>query len=123
MGNVPIPRNGHQRRKCQSRLAVTEMASLKGVFKEDVGEMLIVNSKGHTGHAMGVAFEDVIAVESLRSKQIPTIPHFKNMDSRLNPDEVKLCLDPNEDHSHVKYALHFAVGFGSQVAFSLFYSS
>jgi 3-oxoacyl-(acyl-carrier-protein) synthase len=103
--------------------AVTEMASLKGVFKEDVGEMLIVNSKGHTGHAMGVAFEDVIAVESLRSKQIPTIPHFKNMDSRLNPDEVKLCLDPNEDHSHVKYALHFAVGFGSQVAFSLFYSS
>ena len=49
--------------------------------------------------------------------------HFKNMDSRLNPDEVKLCLDPNEDHSHVKYALHFAVGFGSQVAFSLFYSS
>jgi len=103
--------------------AVTEIASLKNVFRSDMSKMLIVNSKGHTGHAMGVSFEDILAVESLRTKQIPVIPHFKTMDSRLNPDEVNLCLDPNADNSHVKYALHFAVGFGSQVAFSLFYSS
>jgi 3-oxoacyl-(acyl-carrier-protein) synthase len=102
--------------------AVTEMACLKNVFKEFSGKMLVVNSKGYTGHAMGVAFEDVLAVESLRSKQIPVIPHFKNMDPRLNSNDVRLNLNPVENHQHMKYALHFAAGFGSQVAFSLYYS-
>ncbi|KAL4102147.1 hypothetical protein PRIC1_005895 [Phytophthora ramorum] len=102
----------------KSSCAYTEVTALRTAFgSELLAELLIVNTKGFTGHPMAVAFEDVAAIEGLRRSRVPPVVHFEAHDPNLG--ETPLRLAPGGAHSH-KYALRFAAGFGSQLAFSLY---
>ena len=48
-----------------SSCASNELYGLRQVFKEHLKDLLILNTKGFTGHPMGVSFEDVVVSLSL----------------------------------------------------------
>ena len=83
-----------------------------------MSELLILNTKGFTGHPMGVSFEDVVACEVLTSGRVPPIANFveSETDPYLGPD-VKLS---RGGAYKCKYAMRFAAGFGSQIALALY---
>jgi hypothetical protein len=64
---------------------------------------------------MGVSFEDVTAVEVLMQQRVPPIPNYKEKDDYLGD----LHLSKGGPYA-CRYALRFAAGFGSQVAFALY---
>jgi len=95
--------------------AGSEMASLSAAFGDDLRKILITNTKGMTGHAMGVCFEDVLAVASLSTGRVPPVVNHCQADPLLGP----LRLSTGGEHD-CRYALHFAAGFGSQVTYVLY---
>jgi 3-oxoacyl-(acyl-carrier-protein) synthase len=98
--------------------AYTEIEALRSAFGAELLEKLVVaNTKGFTGHPMSVSFEDVVAVEGLRQGKLPPVVNFQLHDPNLGPQPLRLA--PGGTHHH-KYALHFAAGFGSQLAFTLY---
>jgi 3-oxoacyl-(acyl-carrier-protein) synthase len=93
-----------------------EVASLRGAFgNELLSKLLILNTKGFTGHPMGVSFEDVAAVEVLMRQKVPPIPNYKEKDEYLGDLNIS-----KGGRYACRYALRFAAGFGSQVAFALY---
>jgi 3-oxoacyl-(acyl-carrier-protein) synthase len=93
-----------------------EVAALRVAFGDDLlPKLLILNTKGFTGHPMGVSFEDVAAVEVLLKQRVPAIPNYKEHDEYLG----ELNLSKGGPYA-CRYALRFAAGFGSQVAFALY---
>ncbi|KAL7694134.1 putative hydroxymethylglutaryl-CoA synthase, beta-ketoacyl synthase, thiolase [Plasmopara halstedii] len=99
--------------------AYAEVTALRTAFgPELLSKLLITNTKGFTGHPMAVSFEDVAAIEGLRLKQVPPVVHFETHDPNLGED-THLRLASGGAYVH-KYALRFAAGFGSQLAFSLY---
>lgn len=97
--------------------AYVEVSALREVFGDELLEQLtIANSKGFTGHPMGVSFEDVIAVEGLKQGIAPPVANFKEHDEDLG---VRLNLSKG-GKQNFKYALRFAAGFGSQIALTLY---
>ncbi|KAG6967224.1 hypothetical protein JG687_00004392 [Phytophthora cactorum] len=102
----------------KSSCAYTEVAALRTAFgSELLAELVIANTKGFTGHPMAVSFEDVAAIEGLRHGLVPPVVHFETHDPNLG--ETPLRLASGGAYAH-KYALRFAAGFGSQLAFSLY---
>ena len=71
--------------------------------------------EGFTGHPMGVSFEDVAAVEVLMKQKVPPVPNYKEKDDYLGILNIS-----KGGHYSCRYALRFAAGFGSQVAFALY---
>eukprot|EP00538_Stauroneis_constricta_P012682 CAMPEP_0119551182 /NCGR_PEP_ID=MMETSP1352-20130426/4501_1 /TAXON_ID=265584 /ORGANISM="Stauroneis constricta, Strain CCMP1120" /LENGTH=1116 /DNA_ID=CAMNT_0007597191 /DNA_START=137 /DNA_END=3487 /DNA_ORIENTATION=+ len=99
-----------------SSCAGNEVASLRMAFGDDLlSKLLILNTKGFTGHPMGVSFEDVTAVEVLMKQTVPPVPNYKNKDEYLG----ELNISKGGPYA-CRYALRFAAGFGSQVAFALY---
>jgi 3-oxoacyl-(acyl-carrier-protein) synthase len=99
-----------------SSCAGNEVAALRFAFGDQLlSKLLIVNTKGFTGHPMGVSFEDVTAVEVLLKQRVPPVPNYKEHDPYLGD----LNLSKGGPYA-CRYALRFAAGFGSQVAFALF---
>ena len=96
--------------------AWNEIQGLRAVFKDDLQYLLILNTKGFTGHPMGVSFEDVVAAEVLVSGCVPPIANQSKVDPFLGSD-IKLSRGGKYD---CKYALRFAAGFGSQIALALY---
>jgi malonyl CoA-acyl carrier protein transacylase len=94
--------------------ASAEIAALRSVFGASASEIVMANTKGFTGHPMGVGIEDVIAVKILEHGVVPPVPNFKEVDPELGP----LTLSRGGRYP-VKYAIHLAAGFGSQVALTL----
>ena len=64
---------------------------------------------------MGVSFEDVAAVEVLMIQKVPPVPNYKVKDDYLGILNIS-----KGGHYSCRYALRFAAGFGSQVAFALY---
>jgi 3-oxoacyl-(acyl-carrier-protein) synthase len=96
-----------------------EVAALRSAFGNDLlSKLLILNTKGYTGHPMGVSFEDVTAVEVLLRQTVPPIPNYQEKDDYLGD----LNLSKGGPYA-CRYALRFAAGFGSQVAFALYATS
>jgi hypothetical protein len=61
-----------------------EIDALRSVFgPELLAQMRVGGTKGGTGHAMGVAFEEVIAVEMLRTRTLPLVRNFAQHDPIL----------------------------------------
>jgi len=89
---------------------------LREVFGEHLKHLLILNTKGFTGHPMGVSFEDVVAVEVLATGIVPPVANQAQVDPNLG---VGLKLSRGGEYG-CKYALHFAAGFGSQIAIALY---
>jgi len=95
--------------------AGAEITALRAAFGDDVRKILITNSKGLTGHAMGVCFEDVLSVAALSTGLVPPIANHRESDPVLGP----LRLSEGGSHN-CRFALHFAAGFGSQVTYVLY---
>jgi hypothetical protein len=99
-----------------SSCAGNEVAALRTAFGDELlGKLLILNTKGFTGHPMGVSFEDVAAVEVLMRQTVPPVPNYKEKDAYLGD----LNISKGGKYA-CRYALRFAAGFGSQVAFALY---
>ena len=47
--------------------------------------IVIANTKGFTGHAMGAGIEEVVAVKSLETGIVPPVPNFREIDPELGP--------------------------------------
>jgi len=94
--------------------AAAEVVALRKTFGEAAGEIVVANTKGFTGHPMAVGIEDVIAVKILESGIVPPVPNYKEVD----PDLGRLNLSRGGRYP-VKYAIHLAAGFGSQIAMTL----
>merc|ERR1711935_166076 len=93
-----------------------EVAALRFAFGDELlSKLLILNTKGYTGHPMGVSFEDVTAVEVLLRQTVPPIPNYKEKDGYLGD----LKLSKGGPYA-CRYALRFAAGFGSHVSFALY---
>lgn len=93
-----------------------EVAALREAFGDELlSKMLILNTKGFTGHPMGVSFEDVAAVEVLMCQSVPPVVNYKEKDEYLG--DLKIS---QGGRYACRYALRFAAGFGSQVAFALY---
>ncbi|MFI5120521.1 MAG: SDR family NAD(P)-dependent oxidoreductase [Thermoanaerobaculia bacterium] len=94
--------------------ASAEVVALRKTFGEAAGEIVVANTKGFTGHPMAVGIEDVIAVKILESGIVPPVPNYREVD----PDLGRLTLSRGGRYP-VKYAIHLAAGFGSQIAMTL----
>jgi 3-oxoacyl-(acyl-carrier-protein) synthase len=100
-----------------SSCAYNEIYMLRHVFGEELKNLLILNTKGFTGHAMSVSFEDVVAVDVLTNNRVPPIANYTKIDQKLCADDLKMSMG---GEYKCKYALKFAAGFGSQIAFILY---
>ena len=102
-----------------SSCAGNEIGALREAFGDELlSKLLILNTKGFTGHPMGVSFEDVAAVEVLMRQVVPPIANYKVKDDYLG--DINLS---KGGYYACQYALRFAAGFGSQVAFALYGSA
>ncbi|HTI28717.1 MAG TPA: acyltransferase domain-containing protein, partial [Kutzneria sp.] len=94
--------------------AQAEIDALRAVFGTDADRVVIANTKGFTGHPMGVGIEDVVAVKALETGIVPPVPNFKEIDPSLGA----LNLSTGGDYP-VRHALRLAAGFGSQISMVL----
>ena len=91
--------------------AAAEVESLRAVFGAAADKIVVANTKGFTGHPMGVGIEDVVAVKALETGIVPPVPNFKEVD----PDLGMLNLSKGGIYP-IRYALRLAAGFGSQIS-------
>jgi malonyl CoA-acyl carrier protein transacylase len=94
--------------------ASAEIHALRSVFGNKADQIVISNTKGFTGHAMGAGVEDVVAVKALETGVVPPVPNFKEVDPELG----ELNLSTGGSYP-VQYALRLGAGFGSQLAMTL----
>ncbi len=94
--------------------AAAEIHALRAVFGEVADQIVIANTKGFTGHAMGTGIEDVVAVKALETGFVPPVPNFKEVDPELG----SLNLSKGGAYP-VEYALRLGAGFGSQISMTL----
>jgi malonyl CoA-acyl carrier protein transacylase len=97
--------------------AAAEIFALRNVFTEAANQIVIANTKGFTGHAMGVGIEDVVAVKALEHGVVPPIA---NLDEQFEPDPDLGDLNLSRGGAQpVEYALRLGAGFGSQIALAV----
>jgi len=65
--------------------ASAEVMALRHTFGESANNIIVANTKGFTGHPMGVGVEDVIAVKILEYGIVPPVPNFREVDPDLGP--------------------------------------
>jgi len=94
--------------------ASAEIHALRAVFGEGADRIVIGNTKGYTGHAMGTGIEDVTAVKALETGCVPPVANFKEVDPELG----RLNLSRGGSYP-VEYALRLGAGFGSQISMTL----
>ncbi|HVN12284.1 MAG TPA: beta-ketoacyl synthase N-terminal-like domain-containing protein, partial [Kineosporiaceae bacterium] len=94
--------------------AAAEINALRSTFGPDADSIVITNTKGFTGHAMGAGIEDVVAIKALETGIVPPVPNYKEPDPSLG----QLNLSVGGAYP-VRYALRLAAGFGSQIAMSM----
>jgi acyl transferase domain-containing protein/acyl carrier protein len=94
--------------------ASAEISALRHVFGPTADDVVITNTKGFTGHAMGAGIEDVVAVKLLETGIVPPVANFKEVDPELG------ALNLSRGGAYpVDYALRLAAGFGSQISMAL----
>ena len=94
--------------------AAAEIHALRKVFGRAADQIVIANTKGFTGHAMGAGVEDVLAVKALETGIVPPVANFKEIDPELG----SLNLSKGGIYP-VEYALRLGAGFGSQISMTL----
>ncbi|MCO6450245.1 MAG: beta-ketoacyl synthase, partial [Caldilineales bacterium] len=94
--------------------AAAEVMALRNTFGEATNDIVVTNTKGFTGHPMGVGVEDVIAIKCLEYGIVPPVPNFKEVDPSLGVLNLSWG-----GRYPVQFALHLAAGFGSQIALTL----
>ncbi|KAJ1452871.1 thiolase-like protein [Pelagophyceae sp. CCMP2097] len=104
-----------------SSCAANEVAALRAAFGARLLSFLvIVNTKCLTGHPMGAGVEDAVAAAALATGRVPPVPSDTRADAHF-ATPLRFRTDakaaPRKD---LRFALRFAAGFGSQVAFFLY---
>ena len=94
--------------------ASAEIHALRHVFGDAADQIVIANTKGMTGHAMGTGIEDVVAVKALETGVVPPVANFKEVDPELGT----LNLSKGGGYP-VEYAIRLGAGFGSQISMTL----
>jgi acyl transferase domain-containing protein/NAD(P)-dependent dehydrogenase (short-subunit alcohol dehydrogenase family)/acyl carrier protein len=94
--------------------ASAEVHALRHVFGTQADAIVIANTKGFTGHAMGAGVEDVVAIKALETGIVPPVANFKEVDPELGP----LNLSKGGVYP-IRYALRLGAGFGSQISMTL----
>jgi acyl transferase domain-containing protein/acyl carrier protein/NAD(P)-dependent dehydrogenase (short-subunit alcohol dehydrogenase family) len=95
--------------------AAAEVFALRKTFGASANDLVVANTKGFTGHPMGVGVEDAMAVKILEKQIVPPVPNFKEPDPELGTLNLS-----KGGHYPVRFALRLAAGFGSQIAMSMF---
>jgi len=95
--------------------AAAEVFALRKTFGSSANDLVVANTKGFTGHPMGVGIEDAMAVKILEKQIVPPVPNFREPDPELGTLNLS-----KGGHYPVRFALRLAAGFGSQIAMSLF---
>ena len=85
--------------------AQAEIDALRFVFGDSADKIVIANTKGYTGHAMGVGVEDVLAIKAMETGLVPPVPNFKEPD----PDLGVLNLSRGGSYP-IRYALRLGRG-------------
>ncbi|GIV65023.1 MAG: hypothetical protein KatS3mg046_283 [Bellilinea sp.] len=98
--------------------ASAEIQALRYTFGDKANQVIIANTKGYTGHAMGVGIEDVVAIKALEHGIVPPIANYDE-NFEPDPDLGDLNLSKGGEYP-VRYALRLGAGFGSQIAMALF---
>ncbi len=94
--------------------ASAEIHALRQVFGTAADRIVIANTKGVTGHPMGVGLEDVVAIKALETGIVPPVANFKEVDPELG------ALNLSHGGAYpVRFALRLAAGFGSQISMVL----
>jgi acyl transferase domain-containing protein/NAD(P)-dependent dehydrogenase (short-subunit alcohol dehydrogenase family)/acyl carrier protein len=94
--------------------ASAEIHALRRVFGDAADQVVIANTKGMTGHAMGTGIEDVIAVKALETGIVPPVANFKEIDPELG------TLNLSKGGAYpIEYAIRLGAGFGSQISMTL----
>ena len=97
--------------------ASAEIRALRQTFGDKANRVVIANTKGYTGHTMGVGVEDVVAVKALETGLIPPIA---NIHDGFEPDPDLGDLNLSKGGSYrPEFALRLGAGFGSQIALTL----
>ncbi len=97
--------------------ASAEIRALRACFGDQANQIVIANTKGFTGHTMGVGVEDVVAAKALETGQVPPIAH---LDGEFEPDPELGDLNLSRGGRYdPEYALRLGAGFGSQIAMTL----
>src|SRR5690606_31165831 len=94
--------------------AAAEIESLRAAFGDDAREVILANTKGFTGHAMGAGLEDTVALKSLQYGIVPPIANFREPDDELG--DLRLS---RGERVELDYAIRLAAGFGSQLAMTV----
>ena len=84
------------------------------MFGDGADRIVVTNTKGFTGHPMGVGIEDGVAVKALE-----TGSSRRSRTSRAGPGARPLNLSNGRRVPAVEYALRLAAGFGSQISMTL----
>ncbi len=97
--------------------ASAEIHALRSCFGDQSNQVVIANTKGFTGHAMGVGIEDVLAVKTLETGLVPPIAYIHD-GFEPDPELGDLNLSQGGEYNP-QYALRLGAGFGSQIAMTL----
>ncbi len=95
--------------------AQAEIDALRFVFGQSADRIVITNTKGYTGHAMGAGVEDILAIKSMETGMVPAVPNYREPD----PDLGNLNLSRGGTYP-ITYALRLGAGFGSQISMTLY---
>ncbi|MEJ2204077.1 MAG: beta-ketoacyl synthase N-terminal-like domain-containing protein [Gemmatimonadota bacterium] len=63
--------------------ASAEVRALRQVFGSNADAIVVANTKGYTGHPMGVAIEDTLAAKILETGIVPPVANFREVDPEL----------------------------------------
>ena len=97
--------------------ASAEIHALRSCFGDQANQVVIANTKGFTGHSMGVGVEDVVAVKALETGKVPPIAHIGE---GFEPDPELGDLNLSKGGTYnPEYSLRLGAGFGSQIAMTL----
>jgi acyl transferase domain-containing protein/acyl carrier protein/NAD(P)-dependent dehydrogenase (short-subunit alcohol dehydrogenase family) len=94
--------------------AGAEVRALREVFGAHADAIVVANTKGFTGHPMGVGIEESLSVKMLETGVIPPVANYREVDPELG------TLNLSRGGSYpVQYALRLGAGFGSQIGMSI----
>ncbi|MFH1437052.1 MAG: SDR family NAD(P)-dependent oxidoreductase [Pseudomonadota bacterium] len=94
--------------------ASAEVGALRKAFGANTSKILVSNTKGFTGHPMGVGFEESVAPYILHEQEAPPVANV----SQTDPEFSDLRLSRGGP-VEAKRVLRYAAGFGSQLAMAL----
>ncbi|MCD6497094.1 MAG: acyltransferase domain-containing protein, partial [Deltaproteobacteria bacterium] len=95
--------------------AQAEAQALRTAFGEHARNVLVVNTKGYTGHPMAAGFEDAVVVAGLWKNKLPSIANLHSPD----PEFADLTFHPGGPVNR-SFAFRLAAGFGSQLGLAIY---